>query len=502
MLRQIIGYTPSTVVPAAISLLMIYVYTRILTPSVYGDFSLFYSAVLVVQTSFFFAIPMALTRFYPEAMAKGRSEVFLAECYLLFYLFILLILIPIGSICVYLLSYPPAPLALAALVLIARSAVVLNQSVSRINLYMCRYNTIECVHAVLGFALGLVFIWMFGASGEALMFGLLVAAVICVLADFKYSLLFLKYMRHRIDWRPIGRLAKFSAPLILMDTAICTFALSDRFLLEKLGGAAALGIYTVAYNLVERPISLICAVVTTATFPIAVRVLQADGRDASGLQAGHNAAVLLALVIPGCIGLGLIAPYLAATMIGEQFRLGVAALIPVLCITAMFRGISTHSADHAFHLASRPTLALLVYIPAAAINIGLNVVLIPEYGAQGAAWVGLVCQAVATFAGLALGRHVFPIRWPLRETFKILAGVVPMALVLTLADFPASWAGLSMAVVAGASAFGVSAVALDICGARAAVRRYVQFIWLLRLASVGRHGAASSRLRLPHDLIK
>ena len=69
MLRQIIGYVPSTVVPAVVSFVMIYCYTRLLAPIAYGDFSLVFSAVQVVQTVFFYAIPVALTRFYPEAVA-------------------------------------------------------------------------------------------------------------------------------------------------------------------------------------------------------------------------------------------------------------------------------------------------------------------------------------------------------------------------------------------------------------------------------------------------
>src|SRR5689334_23244836 len=70
MYLQILGYVPSTVIPAIMSFMMIYVYTRLLTPADYGTFSLIFSAMLIIQTSFFFAIPVALTRFYPEALVR------------------------------------------------------------------------------------------------------------------------------------------------------------------------------------------------------------------------------------------------------------------------------------------------------------------------------------------------------------------------------------------------------------------------------------------------
>ena len=45
--RQIIGYIPSNVIPAIVSFLMIYAYTRLLSPAAFGNYSYVFSAVLV-----------------------------------------------------------------------------------------------------------------------------------------------------------------------------------------------------------------------------------------------------------------------------------------------------------------------------------------------------------------------------------------------------------------------------------------------------------------------
>ncbi len=150
MLRQIVGYVPSTVIPAAVSFVMIYVYTRLLTPAKYGSFSLVFSFILVAQTSLFFAIPMALTRFYPQALAQDRRETFLSACYTLFYGLSSLMVLSIGSVSLFVPVAHPGLWVLTTLVLIARAAVVVNQSVNRISFKMGRFNTIECAHAVLG----------------------------------------------------------------------------------------------------------------------------------------------------------------------------------------------------------------------------------------------------------------------------------------------------------------------------------------------------------------
>ncbi len=467
MFRQIVGYIPSTVVPALVSFAMIYIYTRLLTPVEFGAFSLVFSVIVVVQTSLFFAVPLALMRFYAQAVEQERRVRFLRECYTLFYVLNGSIVILIGAAAAFFTNAGSAALwTLAVLVLLTRSAVILNQSVNRVSFQLRRYNTIECLHAGLGLALGSLFIYLLGSTAEAVVLGLLVAAMVCMLADYKLLLLPFQQRSQTVDTKQIGRLIRFSLPLVVMDTTGCLLALSDRFLLSMLAGAEALGIYTVAYNLVERPTALICTAITAATFPIAVQVAQDYGQQAGGKQAGKNAAVLLAVLIPGCVGLAFVAPYMAAVMIGGEFRLGVAALIPIMCATALFRGISIHAVDHAFHLSGRPALALLIYAPAATANIILNLVFIPKYGVVGAAWAGLGCQAAAVVAGCSLGQHAFPISWPVRDIGKIAVAAVPLALALNLVSFSLSWSGLFGAVSLGVVVFSASAVLLDVVGMR------------------------------------
>jgi len=485
MLRQIVGYVPSTVIPAAVSFVMIYVYTRLLTPAEYGSFSLVFSFILVAQTSLFFAIPMALTRFYPQALAQNRRETFLSACYTLFYGLSSLIVLSIGIVSLFVPVAHPGLWVLTTLVLIARAAVVVNQSVNRISFKMGRFNTIECAHAVLGLGLGTAFIFWLGASAEAIVLGLLVASLLCVSADV--GLLLTPF---RVGWAKIERatlveLIRFSLPLILVDITICLLTLSDRFLLETLAGAEALGLYTVAYNLVERPTALVCSAITTATFPATVQVLHDRGSLAGSFQAGTNASMLLTLVIPACVGLALTAPYMAAVMIGADFRPGVAALIPILCVVALFRVVSFHIIDHAFLLGGRTSLAIWAYGPAALANIALNIVLIPRYGMFGAAWAGLLCQGTAVIVGWGLSLRTFPIRLPLIDVVKIVAAGFPMAVLLNVVTFTSTLAGLFQAIVSGALVFAAASAALDVGGFRtAAWKRLPERVTASRRADV------------------
>jgi O-antigen/teichoic acid export membrane protein len=160
------------------------------------------------------------------------------------------------------------------------------------------------------------------------------------------------------------------------------------------------------------------------------------------MQAARNGIALLAVPLPACIGLALTADYIAAVLVGFDFRFGVAALIPIMSFTALARGLHSHFIDHAFHLSGRPLLMLWTYGPATVLNIALNLYVVPRYGMMGAAWTALLCQGATVVFGWFLGTSLFPVWLPIRQVFLCGLAILPMALALAVIDFPLNSAGL------------------------------------------------------------
>jgi O-antigen/teichoic acid export membrane protein len=462
--RQILGYIPSNVIPAIISIAMVYAYTRLLSPAAFGTYSYIFSAVLVIQASMFYALPIAVMRFFPGAVLAGRRDGLLKEAYVVFYLMCLAM---IGiSVCVGLLVELPDQYRLAAWLalpmLLFRSLVQLNQAINRSGDLMRRFNTIECLHAVLGFGLGLAAMDILGRGPEAIIVGLLIAAVVC--SSFDLSLLASPFRRTAgaLDKAELLRLVEYAWPLVAVAATAMILQNGDRFLLGSLASAEVLGIYAVAYNLVERPTTLICSSISTATFPLVVQVLERQGREAARIQAGRNGIALLVVTLPACAGLALTADYIAATLVGPAFRPGVAALLPIMSITALARGLRAHFIDHAFHLSGRPLLMLWTYGPATVLNIALNLYVVPRYGMFGAAWTAFACQSATVVGGWFLGTSLFPVWLPIGQVFRCVLAVVPMAVALTLVRFPLNWFGLLDAIALGGAVYAISAVILNV----------------------------------------
>jgi O-antigen/teichoic acid export membrane protein len=472
MWKQIAGYTPSNIIPAVISFAMIYAYTRLLTPKSFGAYSFVFSGVMLAQAMLYYSLSISTLRFYPAAVLDGRVGALMNGIYSIFYgisVSVGLLWIGAGA----LLAIPPDyDLAtwLAVPLLVFRSAVLVNQAANRSANRMGRYNLIECANAIGSFVFGLAAIVLLGRTPGSVLLGFVAAAAACCTLEIRLMLSPFRTSSGKLGRKMLAPLIAYSWPLTATAIAASILQLSDRFLLGTLGNAEMLGIYAVAYSLVDRPMSLISSSISTATFPLAIQVLENEGREAARLQTGKNGAALLGLVLPACVGLALTAPQIAAVLVGAHFGEGVTRLIPILSVMALCRGVRAHFVDHAFHLARRPNMMLWTYAPAALANILLNLIAIPRYGPYGAACVGLVCQAGTLAAGWVVGRRVFPIWLPLPPVLKSMAALLPMIAILTIFEFPPTWLGLIGAVGIGGGLYIAGALVLNVSDIRSALR--------------------------------
>ena len=110
----------------------------------------------------------------------------------------------------------------------------------------------------------------------------------------------------------------------------------DYLLIGSLLGAKALGYYTLAYNLIIRPASMINPVITTVAFPVFAK-MQND-RDA--LKNGYLKVLQLLSFFnfPLMAGLAVVAPLAVPAVFGDQWLPSV-ILIQILAIVGLLRSI-------------------------------------------------------------------------------------------------------------------------------------------------------------------
>ena len=265
------------------------------------------------------------------------------------------------------------------------------------------------------------------------------------------------------DPRLARAMLAFGLPLAASLALAAVATSGARSLIEILASAEQLGWYTAAFLVVQNTLAVVAAGIASAGYPAAVRAV--DRGDATGAERllRANATLLLAVLSPMAVGMALTAPGLAGLLVGAAYAPAVAALTPWLAAAGYFASLRGQFLDYAFQLGKRPGLQLSVTAVAAAISVGLTLVVVPRWGALGAAVAQCVAMAVSCAHALVIGRRAWPMPLPRLAALRVTAACAAMALAVRLAP-----GGLAGQVVAGAASYGM---ALLLLGGRTVLRR-------------------------------
>lgn len=202
------------------------------------------------------------------------------------------------------------------------------------------------------------------------------------------------------------RLIAYSAPLIV--SGLCMFVLhqADRFFVQHLRGEAEVGLYGLAYKLGAIGNTVFLEAFGLIWFPYVFAL------------TSHEEVVLLSrkvltyfnlVMCVASLALALFAREIVVAMSAPEFHDAWPAL-PIVALGylfwALFQVVST-----VFYLRERTGAISLLVAAAALLNLGLNALLVPRLGFQGAAW-----STVGTFAALAVAtwiaaERLMPIRY-------------------------------------------------------------------------------------------
>ena len=267
----------------------------------------------------------------------------------------------------------------------------------------------------------------------------------------------------RTAWSSLRReLWRYAVPTTYgFVLTIVVWRRSEFFFLDHYSTDVQIGLYSVVFAVVAALVQLPDAI-AAITLP-AVATLSGAGQM-DRIRSGFSRALRLVLfatlpVTAVAVALG---PTLLRVVYGEEFRdtapvlLIMLAPFPLLPLLSLSRSVLT--------ALGRLRVPLIVETGAAALNIGLAFLLVPDHGAVGAAIANVAAQASA--AVLVLAYSLVAVGAPSWRPFALWraaiaaagAGLAGLACVVPLADVP----GLIVGSIAAAVTFAVLAVALRI----------------------------------------
>ncbi len=214
----------------------------------------------------------------------------------------------------------------------------------------------------------------------------------------------------------IRPLLAFGIPLVPISLAYWVFLVSDRILLAQLTTLEQVGLYSVAASLVGLT-SIVVSALGQAWSPHATRVFEEEPEYAPRLFGR-----MLTYVLAGfgflCVAITAFAPELLRLLTAPSFSGAVVAVAPLAL--GMVAYASTQVTAGGITLKLRTRYMAIHAILAAAINVGLNLILIPQFAALGAAWATMIAYTYLTLAYLVTSQRLWAVAYETRRSITVL----------------------------------------------------------------------------------
>lgn len=316
-------------------------------------------------------------------------------------------------------------IVIAAVATLFSSSSLLLNGIFQKNLAMDRVAFVEFFGKLLQVVLVTLIVrndWGFLAVASTL----LAALAFNALVVFWLSRSFVKFSLN-IDTHFWKEFLRESAPLAA--TALITFAYFklDTIILSVLQSNSDVGIYNVAYKIMENLI-FFPAMLAGLILPLLSRTLTTN-RVLFEDIVDKTFKVFLLIVFPLVVGVWVLAPEIIAIVSGEGFEESVRVLrILVFALGFIFFG---HYFTMLLVVGSAQKKLMKALLIAAVVNIGLNLFLIPKYSYIAAAYVSLLteCLVVLLIGTLAFREIQF------RPSFRPLPRIVFATLLMALAMY-------------------------------------------------------------------
>lgn len=274
------------------------------------------------------------------------------------------------------------------------------------------------LNTLLNILFNILFLLPFDMGVEGYLLSIVIANWLTTLFLVVYCRLW-RYVRPRAGSRTLAlQMLRFCLPLIPATLCWWITNTSDHYMVQYFWGDAADGLYAVAYKIPN--LLVICGTVFMEAwqFSAVVENKGASGQESAAQRAARLSSVTeffgtvyrgyVGLLIPAAGMLMLLTKPLARVLFDPSFY-DAWVYVPTLLGAVVLSSLAQF-ANSACIVEKRSTVSFYTAALGAALNIALNLWLIPLHGALGAAVATLISYGALFVTRLAVARRIFPFR--------------------------------------------------------------------------------------------
>ena len=408
--KDALRYVPAKVVPGIINFLALLIYTRIFTTEDYGNFYLTMAFVAVLSILGSRWLVESVTRFYAQFELRKEQDTFFSTLFYSFVLSTLLILgltiiavfIFRGKISVEFLPF----LWVGILIYVTTSIYSILLYTLRSSLQAKSFAFYEILFSVGKLGLALLIVYLFKIGAISLLISVFLIQVPLVFFMFKKFSIFKRFKLKLVSSEHIKEFFKFGSPLIISSLSVWLLVLSDRYMLNFFRSSAEVGIYSVSYSLVDRSVALLYAILMLAAHPIIIFTWEEKGKEVTQKLIKDLSRYFFIICIPAFLGISVLSREIFAVLVGKDFAESF-KLVPFFAFCSFCGGLFQY-VGKGFEIYKKTLLLAFIIFLSGALNVVLNILFIPQYGALGAGIAKSISYAGLIILGIMMTRSIMP----------------------------------------------------------------------------------------------
>lgn len=405
-------YTFANLFTRGIGFILLPIYTRIISKEEYGLFDYLTTVGALLGVVVTLEVTQAIFRFIPEYKDTLQKQIKLAStgfwfsvgmytllCVLCFSFSKLLAEILLDDVKYY-------DLIQITSVLFLTNAILYNfTSLMRANLLSKQVVIVSTLNAVFVASFSLLFVVYFKLGLYGLISGQLFGILLSLLFAYTRVKAWIKFV---FCFESLKQMLSFSAPLIFSSIGVVLSMFVDRVMLKEFLGAEQLASYAVAIKIASI-VTLLMVGFQSALTPLIYANYQKIDTPNKIVKLFHFYlfASLLSLIL-----IGGSAHWLVTIIAGVQYSEAANYVAPLVC-AALFS--SMYLFFPGLSIAKKTAIIALVNIFVGVLNVILNYIFIPKFGALGAAFSTLFSIFLAFIVNAVIAQRFYKI--PINKVF-------------------------------------------------------------------------------------
>ena len=404
-------YAIATVLTRGISILLVPIYTRYITPAEYGVIDYFMILASIINLTIALEISQAVARYFQDATNDEEKSSYVSTAFL-FTLIVYLLYFVIS----FLFASPLANLFLddstmTSLFIIASGAIATNgvfyfvQNQLKFEIRPKATAIVSIINVLVLSCVAIYLLVVVGMKVESIFIAQIIANIVSsiiaiYLSRKNYAVMFM--------YSKFKEMISFSYPLVFSGVAVFVASMVDRMAIKDLLGLEELGIYGIAYRFASIA-GLVMVGFQSSLIPLVYKHYK-EPNTPSDISKIFNVFCIFALfVVAGSI---LFSKEMIVLFTTEAFYSS-ANLIALLVLVVFFSNMYIFAPG--IGIAKKTKLTAMITITSAILNTILNYTLIPIFGVSGASYATLISAISAFLLYTVLAYKYYPIPYKTKE---------------------------------------------------------------------------------------